>query len=210
MKENINETEITEYIRNHYEVKHLEICITERIIDRITRIVIEGLANALDNVSKDDALKSIESFLERGNVLEFISKRQPNTNPIPEDVIQTLHTYFERYLPNYELCHVYRKSNYQEDDYLYCVTARNAFNEKYACWSSWNTTIESLNQGHYNLNSEADGIHILIDLFDDVTDEPAKYGMLATSYEFPQDKNVYKEEKPVTDNIIEYQRHIRR
>lgn len=202
----IDETEITEYIKKHYIEKHPEICITKRIMDGILPIVTDGVAKASDDIPMDAALKSIDSFLEKSNVLEFIRKRQPNMNPIPTNVINTLKTYFDKYLQSYELCHVYRKSNYKEDNDLYCVTAKN-IDQKYACWSSWNSKTESLNQGHYNLDSEVDGVRILLDLYSDVTDETDKYGMTVSDYEVPQNKT---EDKPVTNNIIEYQRHNRR
>ena len=204
----MSENEIKEYIRTYYEKHHTEYKITERILSRITAVIAEGLANASRNISKETEISSIETFLEKNNVLQFVGKRQPNTESIPEQVIHSLNMYFEKYLPGYELCHVYRKSNYQEDNYLYCLTARNA-DGKYVCWSSWNSLTESLNQGHYNLSSEMEGIHILLDLFNDVTDEPDKYGMLKAAYENQQDRDETHEEETHMNNIVErHSRHI--
>lgn len=202
----VSEEEIREHIKNHYAAKHTEYHITERILSRLTPIIIEGLEKAPQSISMERAGSSIEAFLEKSNILEFIREKQPNTQPIPEQVIHSLNAYFEEHLSDYEICHVYRKSNYQEDGQIYSVTARNRKGE-YACWSSWNAAARSLNHGHYNLPTEADGIHILLDLFNDVTDEPERFGMLHTSYEAPMKKCEQTEVQSEKNNIIEYPKH---
>ena len=60
--------------------------------------------------------------------------------------------YFKEHLPNYTVEEVSRHSNHPEDHYLYHVIAKNQNNE-YACWTSWNETTQSLNFGHYGLES---------------------------------------------------------
>lgn len=202
----VSEEEIREYIKNHYAEKHTEFHITERILSRLTPIIIEGLEKAPQSISMERADPSIEAFLEKNNILEFVREKQPNTQPIPEQVIHSLNAYFEEHLSGYEICHVYRKSNYQEDGQVYSVTARNGKGE-YACWSSWNAVVGSLNQGHYNLPTEADGIHILLDLFNDVTDEPERFGMLHICYEAPMEKCEQTEVQQEKNNIIEYPKH---
>lgn len=197
----VNEEKIREFIRNYYDDAHAELHITERILDRLTPIILDGLEKAPQSIPMERASLSIEEFLGKYNILEFIRKKQPNMQPIPEQVIHSLKSYFEKHLPGYEICHIYRKSNYREDGHLYSVTARNMDGE-YACWSSWNAVTGSLNHGHYNLLTEADGIHVLLDLFNDVTDEPDRFGMFNASYETPMGKNEQTEVQ--SNNIIEY------
>lgn len=197
----VSETEIREYIKNYYAEEHTEFHITERILSRLTPIIIDGLEKASHDFSMETAAPAVKTFLEKDNILEFVRKKQPNMNPIPEQVINSLNTYFEKFLPDYEICHIYRKSNYQEDNYIYSVTAGNR-NGEYACWSSWNAAVESLNHGHYNLSAESDAIHILLDLFSDVTDEPENFGMLHLSVKCEQTKA-----QPEKNNIVEYPKH---
>lgn len=75
------------------------------------------------------------------------------------DQIQVLNKYLSEHLGNYSLEVMTRLSSYPDDYYLFIVKALNRNTNKYAVWTSWNTTTESLNHGHYNLtNDEADEI----------------------------------------------------
>lgn len=63
--------------------------------------------------------------------------------------------YFKKYLPQYTVTDLRRKSYHPDDDYLYMVFARKD-NGEYAAWTSWNDDVQSLNFGHYNLQSVED------------------------------------------------------
>lgn len=67
-------------------------------------------------------------------------------------VLKAVERYFNKNLPQYEVVEVMRKSNHPSDDYLYMViAATTSENPKYACWTCWNDSTESLHYGHYNL-----------------------------------------------------------
>lgn len=194
---------IEKIIEEHYAEKRPDLIITKRLLSRLCPIVAEGLEKASDGMTMESAMPFIDDFLEKENIIEFIKERQPNLKPVPGHVVVDLRMYFEDFLPNYTICHIYRKSNYLEDSNLYSVTARNT-NGTYSCWSSWNEGTQSLNHGHYNLSSEEDGINILAEYFSDVTDEPDKYGMFRNYFE---DFDRAKDGQGMKGNIIPIGRH---
>lgn len=173
--------EVNEVIKNYYEKMHPDFILTKRIVDNLEPIVYKGLIKTPDDMKIDQALSSVYSFLEKENILNFITTRQPCVLPISDEVIGSIESYFATMLPNMKICHIYRKSNHPDDQYLYMVTAAKD-DGTYACWSSWNAVTESLNHGHYNLESEQAGITILNGLFNDISDEPEKYGMNTCEY----------------------------
>ncbi len=63
--------------------------------------------------------------------------------------------YLKEYLPKYTLLEIRKKSCYPNDDYLYMVSAKKE-DGSYAFWSSWNERLQTLNHGHYNLQSVED------------------------------------------------------
>ena len=143
----------------------------------------------------------------------FIEKRQPNITPISKDVFDKLQKYLEQSssLSDYRILHIYRKSNYMEDDYLYSVIGYNMKSGTYACWSSWNNITESLNHGHYGLLSENDAVKILKEQFNDITGDLEKYGLLSNEYdnseniqiEKEQQKAQEREEQVNQDNVVD-------
>jgi len=66
-------------------------------------------------------------------------------------VYKNVRSYFERELKNYEVILVRQKIT---EDYLYRVIAQNKITGKYAVWTCWNETTQSLNFGHYDLTKE--------------------------------------------------------
>lgn len=52
---------------------------------------------------------------------------------------------------NYNLVSVRQKLN---EDFIYRVLAQHKITGKYAAWTCWNETTQSLNFGHYNLDLE--------------------------------------------------------
>lgn len=180
MKVNIDE--IREVIQEHFTREHPDFILTKRIMEKLTPIVIDGLEKAPLNMSMEEAKPSIDRFLEQNKVINFVKERQPFTEPIPENVINDVKKYFKDFMQNYSILHIYRRSNHPEDRYLYSITAKDTKGE-YACWSSWNQSLNSLNHGHYNISSEQECIDLLKSMFTDLTDETDKYGMEASQYE---------------------------
>lgn len=60
--------------------------------------------------------------------------------------------YLAKHLSDYKLVKIIRKSIYPEDAHLYMVSAKRK-DGKFAVWTSWNENTQSLNHGHYNLDS---------------------------------------------------------
>lgn len=69
-----------------------------------------------------------------------------------KNIVQHVYDYFEEHLPQYTVFEVRKQSYNPDDDYLYLVAAKNK-NGSYAVWTSWNESIRSLNQGHYDLSN---------------------------------------------------------
>lgn len=67
---------------------------------------------------------------------------------------QALENYFKEKLPQYEIDRIYPKSNHPEDAFLHMVSAKHKTSHTYAVWTCWNTRINSLNHGHYDLPDE--------------------------------------------------------
>ena len=84
----------------------------------------------------------------------FVNEEEENAINLFIDRIQALNKYLAKHLNNYVLSKVTRLSSHPKDDYLYIVKALNVNTLKYAVWTSWNTTTQSLNYGHYNLTDE--------------------------------------------------------
>lgn len=61
-------------------------------------------------------------------------------------VYKNVRSYFERELKNYEVILVRQN--------LYRVIAQNKITGKYAVWTCWNESTQSLNFGHYDLTKE--------------------------------------------------------
>lgn len=85
---------------------------------------------------------------------------------IPESVIVNIQKYFQQKLPNYEVVKVRQKSCYEEDSYLYMVTAKKNTGS-YAVWTSWNEKTQSLNHGHYDLVDLESSERIMNEFFND-------------------------------------------
>lgn len=199
----VTNDEVKTMIDEYYNKHHPELKLTQRILNNLIPIVYKGLDSSPEDMTVEQAMPSVHNFLEKENILSFIRERQPNTEPIPSQVIDSLKTYFKDFLPNTTICHVYRKSNHMDDRYLYSVTAKNN-DGTYCCWSSWNAVRESLNYGHYGLGDEQQAINILQDLFNDITDEPEKYGMQQNSY--CEEENKQQDEQN-ENKIVSFNRH---
>ena len=70
-------------------------------------------------------------------------------------VMEQVKVYFKEHLPQYTVLKIRKQSYHPDDSHLYMVSAKKD-NGTYAVWTSWNQKIQSLNHGHYGLQSEED------------------------------------------------------
>ena len=63
--------------------------------------------------------------------------------------------YFKKHLSQYTVLEIKHKSEYPEDSYLFMVSAIKE-DGSFAMWTAWNESTQSLNYGHYGLDSYAD------------------------------------------------------
>ena len=83
--------------------------------------------------------------------------------PVPQEVKENVKKYLEKNNLG-ELLDVMRHSDHPDDNYLYHVIARKPNVNKYfhngdwnySMWTCWNEDVQSLNYGHYDLESEED------------------------------------------------------
>lgn len=103
-----------------------------------------------------DMTMCLENY-RRENNLEYGKdpcEKIAEENNIDVTVVKNVNDYLkdkDNSLSNYELIDVCPKSNHPDDSYLYMVTAKNVETGKYAVWTSWNESMQSLNYGHYGL-----------------------------------------------------------
>lgn len=178
----MTDSELNSVIIKFFEDNHPELIITQRILNNLRKTVKDGLQGVASSISLVDAAPAVDRFLQKDNVLRFVSNRQPNVEPVSQETFQALESYMKDHLGNNRILYVFRKSNHREDDYLYSAVGYNIATQSYCCWSSWNMSTLSLNNGHYGLSSIDSAVSILQDLYNDVTDEPEKYGMMSNCY----------------------------
>lgn len=69
-----------------------------------------------------------------------------------KQVRKNVEEYFKKHLSGYTVLEIRKKSVYPEDNYLFMVSAINE-DGSFAVWTCWNETSQSLNYGHYNLQT---------------------------------------------------------
>lgn len=69
------------------------------------------------------------------------------------EVMEQAMLYLNEHLPGYTILEVRKKSYHPDDSHLYMVSAKKD-DGTYAVWTSWNQKAETLNHGHYGLQSE--------------------------------------------------------
>ena len=179
--------DVKEYIKQYFKETKPGIIITKRIEDKLGQHILNALSD-LSDMSKERFTNAMTDFLSGEGVMSFILERQPVVAPASEEVKSSIKNYFSSELSGYKPIAVYRKSNHPEDSNLYMVAARNE-EGVFACWTNFNTKTESLNYGHYNLTDLPSCNHILEEYFNDITDEPEKYGMKSTMAYFDNQEN---------------------
>lgn len=75
---------------------------------------------------------------------------------VPEQVRKNVDKYFAEGhgLANYEPIAVGQYRGHGEAEYIYVVLARQLRGGKWAVWTSWNESTQSLNFGHYDLTEQ--------------------------------------------------------
>ena len=69
------------------------------------------------------------------------------------EVMEQVTLYLKEYLPGYTVLKVRKKSYHPDDSHLYMLAAEKD-DGTYAVWTCWNQKTETLNHGHYGLQSE--------------------------------------------------------
>ena len=95
-----------------------------------------------------------------------------NLIPVPERVKENVKKFLEKENLG-ELVDVMRASEHLMDSHLYHVIARKPNTSKvfhdgdwnYSCWTCWNESTQSLNYGHYNIQTEIDAREICAEFF---------------------------------------------
>lgn len=133
----------------------------------------------IDTGQMENTWEAIEAVLRKNSTCKFMKSRQPNVASVPLTVLHDVEKYFESSggLNNFIPTQICRASNDPSDDYLYAVTGYNLKTGGYACWTSWNQSRKVLNMGHYNLPNEQAALDIIRDRFNDISDEPDRFGM---------------------------------
>jgi hypothetical protein len=99
-----------------------------------------------------------------------------NTSPVPYEVIINVEHYLKENNLG-ELVDVMRASDHPDDHYLYHIIAKKPNTSKlfhngewnYSCWTCYNATTQSLNFGHYNLESEEEAREICKEHFHSIS-----------------------------------------
>ena len=68
------------------------------------------------------------------------------------EVREHIELYFKENLPQYTVLEIKKKSSHPDDAHLFMVSAKKS-NDTYTFWSGWNELNQSLNHGHYDLQS---------------------------------------------------------
>ena len=68
------------------------------------------------------------------------------------EVRKHVEQYFKEHLPQYTVIEVRRKSRHPDNYYLYMVSAKKD-DGTFSVWTAWNQLTQSLNHGHYDIES---------------------------------------------------------
>lgn len=179
----IDPEKMKDFVKEHYEY-YADLECTEKIAEALS----VSIQKMIDANQMDNTKKAIENVLCKESTLRFIASRKPNVSPVPMTVAKDVAAYFEQSsgLTNYTPVKICRVSNDPEDAHLYAVVGYNSKTDQYACWTSWNQSSQSLNYGHYNLSSEQSAVDIIKERFNDISDEPQRYGIENTLMPFLQ------------------------
>lgn len=158
--------------------------ITPRIVKRFTSAIVDMIREG----KLDDTVDSIKKTLSAEISVAFVQSRQPYLEPVSDEVVEDLKKYFKDNLSSFDPVSVMRKSNMMDDSYLYCVIAKKSEGMNvgtYSCWTGWNESTQSLNYGHYGLPDYESAFAVILENFNDITDDIVRFGPGKTLVEFP-------------------------
>lgn len=221
----INKSDLESIIKEHYEAFHPEFVVTPRILEKLVLLFDDGLKKTSE-LSLEQVKQSICSYLEKDNVIMFVSDRQPVDLNIPEVVKSSVNAYFEESLKNYDVIAIFRASNAKSDSHLFSVIAKKKepsryFTGNYACWSSWNQSKETLNYGHYDIETLDSAMSILNEMFYDISDNK-EFGPMKLPFYYNEELVDFKNDKlvetikkesvvePTQNAIVDFRKHTRR
>lgn len=76
------------------------------------------------------------------------------------EVAEHVADYFKKYLPDFTMLGVVRKSFHPDDAHLYMVVSKKS-DGSYGFWDCWNENTQSLNHGHYGIEFLDDCVELL-------------------------------------------------
>lgn len=81
------------------------------------------------------------------------------------NVLEHVKLYFKENLPKYTVLEIRRKTNHPGDSYLWMVSAEKE-DGTFAVWTAWNESTQSLNHGHYDIQSLEDCEKLMLEYID--------------------------------------------
>lgn len=195
--------ELYQYIKKIYDKDKFDLVITNKICASLTRAVM--LKFSEDNVVSEMKKGAINDFLMSEKTLTYIKDKQPDISVVPDAVVHMVKVYFQKNLSMYDSLNIFRSSNHPEDNYLYSVIGLHD-NGTFSCWTCFNSRTESLNQGHYGLQTEDMALKIISSYYHDITGEPKKYSILESKREISDIKQIGERPEGVRDvsNVIPF------
>ena len=192
-----------QYIENFYKEHSFGLVVTKKICLGITKAAMVKFSE--DNMISSEKEDEINNFLLAEKTKSFIKEKQPEVSPVPDEVIDMVKRYFHKNLTMYASLEIFRSSNHPEDDYLYSIIGLHN-NGTFSCWTCFNSQTESLNYGHYGLETEDMALEIISSYYHDITGEPEKYGVLESKREISDIKQLDKKVERDQDvsNVIPF------
>ena len=86
---------------------------------------------------------------------------------VSQEVYEHVRSYFENNLKKYVLVNICQR---YKGDYIYRVIAYNTKNDNYTVWGSWNELSQTLNHGHYDLDTNT-AMRVFLDAGEIVEDQ---------------------------------------
>ena len=107
-----------------------------------------------NNTCKVDKTKKGSNNMTTKELMEKF-KGDNNSRKFDKVLRKSIEKYFDEYLPQYDKRSIQiKKFPIKEYWYLSKVMAKETKSEKYACWTCYNLTTESMNFGRYNLTKK--------------------------------------------------------
>jgi len=193
----MDKSELYQYIKDFYKKHDFNMAVTKKICAGLTKAALLKFSDG--NMVPGVKMKEINDFLLLEKTVTFIKERQPEISVVPDAVAEMAREYFRKNLNMYDSLDIFRSSNHPEDNYLYSVLGFHE-NGTFSCWTCFNSRTESLNNGHYGLQTEDRALEILSSYYHDITAEPEKYGILKSRREIQDVKQIKENPEAAREN----------